>query len=166
MHYKYEVLLLGAVYMHILWDPYGSLWYTCQFLNDIVIEFPESHSAIYYTYSMWKFPRKDSWQMDCILSLRGEKWPKWHAICSMHTPHTLIDTLRNAKVNVCAAGIHFKNCNLCNFRALSVQYNPFVSYLFFIILVCSHAIIVGRAALEFWQLCHLGIHGVRHRLWI
>ena len=135
--------------MHILWDPYGSIWYTCQFLNDIVIEFPESHNAIYYTYSHSKFPKKDSWQMDCILSLRGEKWPKWHAIYSMYTTHTLIVTLRNAKVYVYAAGIHFKNCILGNFRALSVQYNPFVSYVFFILLVCSHVIIVNRTVLKF-----------------
>ena len=84
----------------------------------------------------------------------------------MYTAHTLIVTLRNAKVNVCAAGIHFKNCILGNFRALSVQYNPFVSYLFLGILICSHATIVDRAVLNFPQLCHLGIHGVRYRVYI
>ena len=104
--------------------------------------------------------------MDCIVSLRGEKWPKWHAIYSMYTARTLIVTLRNAKVHVCAARIHFENCILCNFRALSVQYNPFVSYIFFILLVCSHDTIVNRAVLKFPQLCHLGIHGIRHRLCI
>ena len=67
----------------------------------------------------------------------------------MYTTHTLIVTSRNAKVHVCAARIHFKNCILCNFRALSVQYNPFVSYVFFILLVCSDATIVDRAVLKF-----------------
>ena len=110
----------------------------------------------------------DLWQMDCIAFLRGVKWPKWHAICSIHTPHTLIDTLRNAKVNAQTARTYFKICILCNSHALSLQYNAFVRGHFFIILVCSrpHAITMGRAALEFWQLCHLGIHGIRHRLWI
>ena len=93
-------LLLCPMFTGILWDPYGSLWYTCQFLNDIVTEFPESHGAIYYTYSHRKFPRNDHWQMDCNATLRGGQWPKWHALCCMYTLHTLIDTLRNAKVNV------------------------------------------------------------------
>ena len=103
--------------------------------------------------------------MDYNVCLRGVKWPKWHAICSMHTPHTLIDTLRNAKVNAQTARTHFKFCKLCNFRALSVQYIAFVHVRFFIFLVCSHAAIDSRGALGFWQRCHLGFHGVRHRLW-
>ena len=151
--------------MDILWDPYESLWYICKFLNDIVAEFPGSHGAIYCTHRRRKKSYVDLWQMDCNASLRGVKWPKWHAICSMHSPHTLIDTLRNAKVAAQTARIHFKICTLCNFRALSMQYNAFVSGHFFKILVCSHATIVDRAALEFWQRCHLGIHGIRHGLW-
>ena len=103
--------------------------------------------------------------MDCNVCLRGVKWPKWHAIGSMHTPYTLIDTLKNAKVNAQTARIPFKIRILCIFRALSVQYNAFVSNICFIILVCSHAAIDSRGALGFWQWCHLGFHGVRHRLW-
>ena len=70
-------------------------------------------------------------------------------MCSMHTPYTLIDTLRNAKVNAQTERIHFKIRILCNFHALSVQYIAFVHVQFFIILVCSHVTIVDRAALEF-----------------
>ena len=71
-----DVLLLGAVYMHILWDPYESIWYTCQFLNDIVIEFPESHNAICYAVSRPKNYEIEHVQMDSIASLRGVFLPK------------------------------------------------------------------------------------------
>ena len=103
--------------------------------------------------------------MDYVATLRGVKWPKWHAICSMHNAYTLIDTLRNAKVNAQTSMVHFEFCILCNFHAVSVQYIAFVHVRFFIILVCPHAAIDSRGAVGFWQRCHLGFHGVRHRLW-
>ena len=150
--------------MDILWDPYESPWYTCKILNDIVTEFPESHDAICFAHSRPKLYKFEYVQMDSIASLRGVFLPKWHAICSMHNTYTLIDTLRNAKVHTQTSMVQYKFCILCNFHALSVQYIAVVPVQTFIILVCSHAIIVDRAALGFWQWCHLGIHGVRHRL--
>ena len=104
--------------------------------------------------------------MDSIASLRGVFLPKWHAICSMHNPYTPIDTLRNAKVHTQTSMVQYKFCILCNFHALSVQYIAFVHVQTFIILVCSHAIIVAVWPLFFWKLWHLGIHGIRYRLCI
>ena len=72
--------------------------------------------------------------------------------CNMfhaHTPCTLIDSLRNAKVNAQTKRIHFENRILCNCYALRLQYNAFVRGHVFIILVCFHAIRVSRGALEF-----------------
>ena len=155
--------------MDILWDPYESPWYTCKFLNDIVAEFPESHGPICCTHSRPEIYKFEHVQMDYITTLRGVKLPKWHAICSMHNAYTLIDTLRNAKVHAQTSMVQYKFCILCNFHALSVQYIAFAHVQFFINFICSHVTIVAivdRAALEFWQRCHLGIHGVRHRLWI
>ena len=154
------------MYMEILWDPYGSIWWTCKFLNDIVVEFPESHIAICVAHNRPIFYKIEHVQMDSIASMRGVFLPKWHAICSMHNTYTPIDTLRNAKVHTQTSMVHCKFCILCNFHALSVQYIAFVHVQTFRILVCSHAIIVDRMALGFLKLWHLGIHGIRHRLWI
>ena len=147
---RFEALLVCAVYGYSVRPLRVSM---------VHMQIPKWHSCrisrvpwrnILYTQAPKKKSYVDLWQMDCNASLRGVKWPKWHAICSMHTPHTLLATLRNAKGAAQATRIHCKNYNLCKCRALILQYNAFVSGHFFRILVCSHAIIVNRAALEFW----------------
>ena len=101
-----------AVYKSIIWDIYELPQCACKFLNDIVAEFPESHGALQCTHCRWTNQYNDRAQMEYVATLRGVKSPKWHEICSMHNAYTLIDTLRNAKVNAqtCMVHLNFAFC--------------------------------------------------------